>query len=73
MKREKSPFQPHALLWWVAIIALAVSGFLYYMLGQQAELDVAVRQQRMLFPLVGIIIAGVCIIAGTAGRWFYPK
>ena len=73
MKPKKSPFQPHALLWWVAIIALVVSGFLYYMLGQQAELDVSLDQRRTLFPLIGIIIAGVCIIAGTAGRWFYPK
>lgn len=73
MKAKKTPFHPQALLWWVAIIALAVSGALYYFLGQQAELDVAVRQQRMIFPLIGIIIAGICLIAGTAGRWFYPK
>ncbi len=71
--KKKSPFQPHALLWWVAIISLAVSGALYYFLGTQAEIDVNIRQQRMIFPLVGIVIAGVCLIAGTAGRWFYPK
>jgi len=52
---------------------LAVSGALYYFLGTQAEIDVNIRQQRMIFPLVGIVIAGVCLIAGTAGRWFYPK
>jgi hypothetical protein len=73
MKAKKSPFHPQALLWWVAIIALAVSGALYYFLGTQAEIDVHVRQQRMIFPLIGIVIAGVCLIAGTAGRWFYPK
>ncbi len=71
--KKKSSFQPHALLWWVAIIALAVSGALYYFLGTQAEIDVNMRQQRMIFPLVGIVIAGVCLIAGTAGRWFHPK
>lgn len=38
-----------------------------------ADTDVHIRQQRMIFPLVGIVIAGVCLIAGTAGRWFYPK
>ena len=70
---KKSPFQPHALLWWVAIISLAVSGALYFFLGTQAEHDVQIRQQRMLFPLIGVVIAGVCLIAGTAGRWFYPK
>lgn len=73
MKQNKSPFQPNALLWWVAIIALILSGTLYYFLGKQAEVDVAMRQQRMVFPLIGIVIAGVCLIAGTAGRWFYPK
>ena len=73
MKAKKTPFHPQALLWWVAIIALAVSGTLYYFLGTQAEIDVHVRQQRMIFPLVGIVIAGICLICGTAGRWFYPK
>lgn len=73
MKTKKGPFNPHALLWWVAIIALAISAAIYFMLGDQAEIDVTIRQQRMVFPLVGIVIAGVCLIAGTAGRWFYPK
>jgi len=73
MKQKKSPFQPHALLWWVAVIALVLSGALYYFLGTQAEIDVTMRQQRMVFPLIGIVIAGLCLIAGTASRWFYPK
>lgn len=73
MKQNNSPFQRNVLLWWVAIIALVLSGALYYFLGKQAEIDVSMRQQRMVFPLIGIVIAGVCLIAGTAGRWFYPK
>jgi hypothetical protein len=73
MKQQKSPFQPNALLWWVAIFALILSGALYYLLGTQAEIDVTMRKQRIVFPLIGIVIAGVCLIAGTAGRWFYPK
>jgi hypothetical protein len=73
MKAKKSPFHTQVLLWWIAIISLAVSGALFYFLGTQAEIDVHIRQQRMIFPLVGIVIAGVCLIAGTAGRWFYPK
>ena len=73
MKTKKGPFHPQALLWWVAIIALAVSATLYFSLGEQAQYDDALAQRRMLFPLIGIISAGVCIIAGTAGRWFYPK
>ena len=73
MKGKLSRLNPKALLWWVAIIALAVSAALYFFLKEQAQYDVALDQRRLLFPLVGIIIAGVCIIAGTAGRWFYPK
>lgn len=73
MKGKKGPFNPKALLWWVAIISLAVSGALYFFLKEQAQYDVALDQRRMLFPLIGVIIAGVCIIAGTASRWFYPK
>ena len=73
MKSKKSPFQPKALLWWVAIISLAISAALYFFLKEQAQYDVTIDQRRLLFPLIGIVIAGTCIIAGTAGRWFYPK
>lgn len=61
------------MLWWVAIISLAVSGSLYFFLGSQADLDVSMGQTRLMFPLVGVVVAGVCLIAGTASRWFYPK
>lgn len=73
MNNRKNPLHTKALLWWVAIIALAISAALFFFLKEQAQIDVAIAQRRMLFPLIGIIIAGVCIIAGTAGRWFYPK
>jgi hypothetical protein len=73
MKPTKSPFHPKALLWWVAIIALGVSGALFYFLKEQAKYDGMLDQRRLLFPLIGVIIAGVCAIAGTAGRCFYPK
>lgn len=73
MKRKQSKIRSNVLLWWVAIISLTVSGALYYFLGKQAKIDVHVDQQRMLFPLIGVVIAGICLIAGTAGRWFYPK
>ena len=73
MKGKKSPFQPKALLWWVAIISLAISAALYFFLKEQAQYDVSLDQRRLLFPVIGIVIAGVCIITGTAGRWFYPK
>ena len=73
MKDKKNPVNPKMLLWWVAIISLVISAMLYFLLKEQAQYDVALDQRRMLFPLIGIIIAGICIITGTAGRWFYPK
>ena len=73
MRQKKSHIQPNALLWWVAIISLVISLMLYFLLREQAQLDPALNQRRMLFPVIGIIIAGICIITGTAGRWFYPK
>ncbi len=71
--RTGKSINPKVLLWWVAIIALAVSGAMYYFLGEQAKIDVALRQKRLLFPMVGVVIAGICFIAGTSSRWFYPK
>lgn len=73
MKAKKGPFNPKSLLWWVAIIALTVSIALFFFLREQALYDPVLNQRRLLFPVAGIIIAGVCFIAGTASRWFYPK
>lgn len=73
MKTNKSPFKPNILLWWVAIIALAVSGMIFYLTAQPAEYDPAVETMRKLALMVGFVVAGICLIAGTAGRWFYPK
>jgi Co/Zn/Cd efflux system component len=73
MKAKKTPFRPKTLLWWVAAIALALSAALFFFLKQQAQYDAALDERRMFIPVVGIIIAGICIIAGTAERWFYPK
>jgi len=73
MKAQKTPFRPKVLLWWIAIISLALSAALFFFLKNQAQYDVALDEQRMFVPVIGIIIAGICIIAGTADRWFYPK
>lgn len=73
MKTPKNPFNPTLLLWWVAIISLVITGTIYYLLGEQAQYDVDLNQRRIFIPVIGVIIAGICIIAGTSGRWFYPK
>ena len=41
MKGKKNPINPKMLLWWVAIISLAVSATLYFLLKEQAQYDVA--------------------------------
>ena len=67
MKRAyNKSFRKNILLWWIAIISIGVCGALYFALGQQADMDVTLRQERMIFPL----IVGICLIAGTANRWF---
>lgn len=73
MKTRKGPFNPNSLLWWVAIISLAVSGSIYYFLGEDIERNVHLQQTRMLVLFIGVTIAGICVIAGTASRWFHPK
>ena len=71
MKRAyNKSFRKNILLWWIAIISIGVCGALYFALGQQADMDVTLRQERMIFPLIGLIIVGICLIAGTANRWF---
>ena len=73
MNNKKSPFTPAALLWWVAIISIGISVALFFSLAEQSKFDPELNQRRMFIPVIGFIIAGVCAIAGTAGRWFYPK
>ncbi len=71
-KRKRELFR-NALLWWLFIISLAITGSIYLFLGPQAEFDVDIRKRRLLFPMVGVIIAGLCLIGGTAGRWFRSR
>jgi len=73
MRSRRDQFLPTVFLCWIALISLVVSGAIFYFLREQAQYDVVLAQRRTLLPVVGIIIAGICIIAGTAGRWFYPK
>lgn len=75
MKTNKGQSNTNILLWWTAIISLAVSGAIYYFLGNtdDFEYNQALQQMRTFILLIGVIIAGICVIAGTASRWFYPK
>lgn len=71
MNNRSSKSNP--FLWWAAVSALVVSGALYYLLGSGAEADIHIRKLRIMLPLIGVVIAGICLICGTANRWFYPK
>ncbi len=73
MKNINGPVKKNTLLWWISIISIVASGLIYYLLGEGAQVDVHIQQQRTIFPILGIVVAGVCLIVGTAGRWFYPK
>ena len=70
---KRGPFHPKALLWWVAIIPLAIGTTVFFLLAEQARIDPAIHARRMMFLVVSFIIAGVCLIVGTAGHWFYPN
>ena len=67
---KKGPHNPHRLLWWIAIIALGFSAAILYFLKPEGAVDISTRQLRVLIPSIGVLIAGVCLIAGTAERWF---
>ena len=77
MKSNQVPFRPKArakgLLLWVGITVLIISLALFFMLKSTALTDPSVERIRLLSLLVGVAVAGICLIAGTAHRWFYPK
>ena len=58
------------MLWWISILAIGISVSVYILMEKQAEIDVAAERTRLLFPLIGIIIAGLCFISGLSGKWF---
>jgi hypothetical protein len=69
-KSSKSSKNDPSLLWWIAILAIGISCSVYFMMKQQAEIDVALERIRLLFPLIGITIAGLCLICGISKKWF---
>ncbi|MFL2876572.1 MAG: hypothetical protein ACJZ86_01795 [Pontiellaceae bacterium] len=60
----------HSMLWWISILAIGISASVYILMGKQAEIDIAAERTRLLFPLIGIIIAGLCFICGISKKWF---
>tara|TARA_A200000113_G_scaffold50170_2_gene41227 strand:+ start:315 stop:500 length:186 start_codon:yes stop_codon:yes gene_type:complete len=52
------------MLWWISILAIAISATTYFLMGKLAEIDVAAERTRLVFLLAAIIIVGLCIIFG---------
>ena len=62
-KSKKSLF-----LVWLAVVSFVISIATYLLLEQAAEYDVSIARQRLIYPLVGTIIAGTCLICLKIGE-----
>ena len=62
-KSKKSLF-----LVWLAVVSFVISIATYLLLEQAAEYDVSIARQRLIYPLVGTIIAGTCLICLKIGK-----
>ena len=62
-KSKKSLF-----LVWLAVVSFVISIVTYLLLEQAAEYDVSIARQRLIYPLVGTIIAGTCLICLKIGK-----
>ena len=62
-KSKKSLF-----LVWLAVVSFIISIATYLLLEQAAEYDVSIARQRLIYPLVGTIIAGTCLICLKIGK-----
>ena len=62
-KSKKSLF-----LVWLAVVSFIISIATYLLLEQAAEYDVSIARQRLIYPLVGTIIAGTCLICLKIGE-----
>ena len=60
----------HSMLWWISILAIGISASVYILMEKQAEIDIAAERTRLLFSLIGITNAGLCLICGISKKWF---
>jgi hypothetical protein len=56
-------------LWWIAAVTLSI-GIAIFILLEPAEYDVEIQRIRSMALVVSIMVSGLCIIIGTAKRWF---
>ncbi len=70
IKPRNSSKDDHSMLWWISILAIGISVSVYILMEKQAEIDITAERTRLLFPLIGITIAGLCFICGISKKWF---
>lgn len=59
----------HAWLWWISALTVSI-GVAVYILLKPGAYDPAVQRYRSTALAAGLLISGLCIIIGTARRWF---
>lgn len=70
LQPRKTKHPKGTILCWFSIIALAISFTAYFLLGEQAKTDVLIEKQRLLYLLIGVLIAGICFISLIASSWY---
>lgn len=63
---RKSKKPGNAILAWLAIITFTAAVASFFLLQEQAQNDVHIEKQRLLYLLIGVIISGICIISMIA-------
>lgn len=59
----------HAWLWWISALTISI-GVAVYILLKPGAYDPAVQRYRSIALAAGLLVSGLCIIIGTARRWF---
>jgi hypothetical protein len=62
LQPRKLTRQKNTMLWWISVLAIAISASTYLLMGKLAEIDVSAERTRLVFLLAAIIIVGLCII-----------
>ena len=60
----------HAWLWWVSLVTLSIGMSVFFLLKSAAEEDYELQRYRAMALVVSMTISGLCVIIGTARRWF---
>jgi hypothetical protein len=59
----------HAWLWWISAVSFSI-GIAVFILLKPAAYDLDIQRYRSIALVVSTLITGLCIIIGTAHRWF---